>query len=235
MKSLNSWPQLPCPRLHELSALVRNNPYLSKVKEFPGRLFSDPLNEEEIADLKVKLVSANSLIVELGSGSGNHLIELARSLPDATCVGLELRYKRAHRTIEKSNRFGLSNIYVLRGDGRRFLREFIQPHTVAQFYVNFPDPWPKQRERGNRVLSPEFLREIAGWITRDGFLYFRTDQEDYFDSVVEIIQNQEVGLKILELTKDLCAGPLSRVSLPTEFQELFLRQKTKINALIAKI
>lgn len=178
-------------------------------------------------------MSASDLIIELGSGAGGHLIEVARQNPAATCIGLELRYKRAFRTLEKGARYDLTNLYVYRGDGRKFLRELIKAATVDTFYVNFPDPWPKRREQKNRVLSEGFLGEIASWLKPDGKLIFRTDQRDYFEQVVQIVESAECPLKITELSNDLKSAPLSITLFPTEFEGLFLRKGDRINALIA--
>jgi tRNA (guanine-N7-)-methyltransferase len=214
--------------------LSRNNPYLSRINEFPGRLFSDPLGDNELAALNLILQDAKELIVELGSGSGGHLIELAKQDPSATCIGLELRYKRAFRTIQKSEHLGLKNIHVLRGDGRNFLRSFIGNGAVSRFYVNFPDPWPKRREQKNRILSASFLREIADWLHPSGLLVFRTDQHDYFEQVMGLIQKHKCGLEVNEATEDLTIAPLSIKLHTTEFEHMFLQKGEKINALIAK-
>lgn len=203
------------------------------MEEFPGRLFNDPLDEQDIVTVKNVLISARKLIIELGSGAGGHLIELARQEPTATCIGLELRYKRAFRTLEKGERYELTNLYVYRGDGRKFLRELVTAGAVDTFYVNFPDPWPKRREQKNRVLSPNFLNEIDTWLKPEGRLIFRTDQRDYFDQVVMTIESSECPLKIIELSNDLKSQPLSIALFPTEFEGLFLRKGDRINALIA--
>jgi tRNA (guanine-N7-)-methyltransferase len=199
------------------------NPYRRVSEQFPGRIFS--LDREEPL-LREFLARPRPQIVELGSGSGRHLLELGRRYPAADCWGFEVRYKRAVRTIEKAKVEKIENVYVLRGDGRR-ISEFFAPASISAIYVNFPDPWEKRKRQKHRLLNDRLLTAASTLLTESGFLSIKTDHEDYYSDFCRFAA-EHPDLVISEQSRDLHRSELCNENIVTEFESLFLRQQLPI-------
>lgn len=166
------------------------------------------------------LIDGNrQIICELGSGSGRHLITLAERSPEGIFIGMELRYKRAYRTIEKARRQGISNLFVLRANARH-LSTLFPLRSLDAIYINFPDPWDKRHWLKNRLIQEGFVAEMAGLLRSGGVLSYKTDHLEYFTSAVSIIRaNPQFTER--RVTEDLSASPWIKESVPTEFELLF--------------
>ena len=207
------------------------NPYREKVDNFPGRLFPWKSPETERETL-LSQIGGRGLCLELGSGSGGHLLERARRNPESAWVGFELRYKRAVRTLEKAAVQGIENAYILRTDGRA-LGDFFPPGSAEALYVNFPDPWEKERTRKNRILNGEILRSAADVLRPGGIFSVKTDHGGCFkDFLAEVIHSK--SFEIEALTEDLHKSVHAQNNVLTEFEKMFLYQKLPIFHLVLR-
>lgn len=213
------------------AAALRANPFRGRVGEFPGRLFS-PYELPSFQDLPA-LTPTTPLIVELCSGSGQHIIELAKRRPQSLCIGFERRFKRAVRTIEKANRLVAENVYIVRDDVSTLFNRAPEK-SVAELHVNFPDPWEKTRDRGNRFLNDEFFAELQRYLVDGGLFSFKTDHRDYFDFVSAAILTQP-AFEVVRSTYDLHHSQWADENIITEFERLFMSQGLAINSLQARI
>lgn len=119
------------------------------------------------------------LEVEIGTGKARFLIESARRNPAHDFLGLELSlayYRICRQRLERS---GLTNVRVVRADGRRFVEEALPSACVRTFHVYFPDPWPKKRQRKRRLLDGVFLDVLASRLEPGGLLRIATDHAGY--------------------------------------------------------
>ena len=165
----------------------------------------------------------NDIIVELGSGSGQHLLQMGANYPNSCVLGFELRYKRAVRTIEKCIKAGIDNVFVARTSALH-LANLIPQKTISRLYVNFPDPWSdKRRWRKHRLLNDHTLTMISSCLAPGGIFRYKTDHMDSFDEVVERLKVHK-DLNISEMTRDLHQSPLHINNLLTEFEEMFCAQ-----------
>ncbi|MCB0332665.1 MAG: hypothetical protein KDD55_04150, partial [Bdellovibrionales bacterium] len=122
------------------------NPYMDLVSTKPTYILpqeDDRFDPLAVKSLQERIGAFSSLILEIGSGSGGHLISRAEQNPDAFHLGFELRYKRVFRTAEKSEKLGLQNLTIVRGDAR-LLPEILGELQATGCYINFPDPWGKK-------------------------------------------------------------------------------------------
>lgn len=119
------------------------------------------------------------LLLEIGSRHGGFMETLARRNPDDECLGLEYRYVWARDAREKARRRELGNIRYLCGDARIVVQRLLEPASVAEVYVLFPDPWPKKRHRKRRLLQAPFLADLARVMLPGAPLFVLTDVEDY--------------------------------------------------------
>lgn len=199
------------------------NPYIKLAKELPDRLIlarEQELSNEQFQIIKDSMQSCTDVVIEPGSGSGAHIIELARRNPSTFFIGFELRFKRAYKTIIKADREGIKNLLVVIGDAKHALQLF-DDCSLTGCYVNFPDPWAKRRWNKHRMLDTQFLRQLARVLKPNGFLKYKTDHGEYFAKVVDEL-NKSAEFTVTDSTQNLYADePRMIENIPTEFERLF--------------
>jgi tRNA (guanine-N7-)-methyltransferase len=200
------------------------NQYIQLVATKPERIVAEKDREspaqsrEIIAKMRQPFTG---VFVEIGSGSGLHLLELAKQNPNILCVGLEIRFKRAFKTGEKAERTGLSNVLVVRTDAR-YVTQIFQPGEVAAFFVNYPDPWDKRRWKKNRIINDEMLVTMHTLLQDSGFLRYKTDHHEYFHSTASLLQTPQWSVR--KYSTDLLQSQWVDNNIPTEFEYLFRSQ-----------
>ncbi|WP_298979990.1 tRNA (guanosine(46)-N7)-methyltransferase TrmB [uncultured Campylobacter sp.] len=134
------------------------------------------LGENKILSL-VKSSKFNKIFIEIGFGSGRHLLHQARSNQDALLIGIEI-YKPAIEQVAKlAIREGLQNIALIATDARVLL-SLLPAGCLQRVFLHFPVPWDDAPHR--RVISDEFASQIARTLGRGGRFELRTDSEEYF-------------------------------------------------------
>jgi tRNA (guanine-N7-)-methyltransferase len=119
------------------------------------------------------------LQVEIGSGKARFLLAAARENPDHDFLGIErsLSYYRLCR--DKVARADPPNARVVRADGRLFVETALEPGSVREFHIYFPDPWPKKKQKKRRLIDGVFLDLVASRLEPGGMLRIATDHPDY--------------------------------------------------------
>lgn len=202
------------------------NPYLAKIDSFPGFLLIGEKHsptKEELKYIQEKSREYSKLFIEPCSGSGGHLIELAKANPDALCIGIEQRYKRSFRTVEKALKQGIQNLMVFRGDARAFINA-LPSGSVDRTYLNFPDPWERHKWEKHRLISPEFLNEMARLLKPTGVFKYKTDHQMSFKNAISLFQNDQRFL-ISKSTENL---PAEESEFLSEFEMLFRTKKMPV-------
>jgi tRNA (guanine-N7-)-methyltransferase len=200
------------------------NQYIQLVQTKPDIIVAERDREDPVhakASIRENLPRFPKCYVEIGSGSGLHLLKLAELHPDTLCIGMEIRFKRAFKTGEKAERLGLSNVLVIRTDAR-CIGDLFQPGEVDAFFVNYPDPWDKRRWLKNRILNESMLATMHKLLRPDGFLRYKTDHQEYFASTVELLKPEFWGQR--KHSTDLLHSPWAEGNIPTEFEYLFKSQ-----------
>jgi tRNA (guanine-N7-)-methyltransferase len=209
-----------------------SNPYIERLGTLPELILGSEereLSPQDLEILRKRCAEAPALMVELGSGSGSHLIAQSQKYPERLHVGIELRFKRVVRTAEKAAEAGCDNMLVLRTSSD-YVAELFAPNSIEVLYINFPDPWYKKRWRKHRVLSDESLGRLHGLLKKGGMISFKTDHREYFEEVVSAAH--ALGLYAVEhLSLDLHASELVASNVVTEFENLFLSQRLPIHLL----
>ncbi len=98
----------------------------------------------------------NPIKIEIGMGKGNFIIENAIKYPNINFIGIEKYDSVIVRAIQKSNELELSNLKLVRIDAIEI--ENIFNKEIDTIYLNFSDPWPKDRHAKRRLTSPIFLK-----------------------------------------------------------------------------
>ncbi len=119
------------------------------------------------------------LVVEIGFGRGEFLLEFAQRAPEQAFVGVEVSYKRALKMARRLARLGVANVAIVEARAEEVLRDALADASVACFWLNFPDPWPKKRHARRRFVQPETLAWVARRLVPGGLLRIATDDPDY--------------------------------------------------------
>lgn len=120
------------------------------------------------------------LEVDIGSGDGSFLVEMAERHPERNFLGLERLLGRVRKTCRRAARLGLDNVRVLRIENAYAVRHLLPPGSVSTFHILFPDPWPKRRHWRRRLIQPPFLDALAHALHPGGELRIKTDDAPYF-------------------------------------------------------
>ena len=184
----------------------------------------------------------NPLYLEVGMGMGQFIRTHAQQHPEYNYIGFEINstvlYKALRRYLELREGAGqpaepeASNLRFIRQDAR-FLAEDFGPGEVDRIYLNFSDPWPKDKNANKRLTSPVFMKLYDKILRPDGIIEFKTDNEGLFDYSLESIP--ECGWELAAVTRDLHGDPeLSKGNIMTEYEEKFSKKGNPIYKLIAK-
>ena len=122
----------------------------------------------------------NPIQIEVGMGKGKFLMELAINNPRTNYVGIEMYSSVLLKAIQKRKDMELSNLWFLRIDART-LTDIFAPQEVEKIFLNFSDPWPKDRHAKRRLTSPEFMAVYDKILKSDGTVEFKTDNRNLFD------------------------------------------------------
>jgi tRNA (guanine-N7-)-methyltransferase len=125
--------------------------------------------------------------IEFCSGNGQWLVARAKERPDWNWVGVEMKFDRARKLWLAIDRAGLSNVYVVCGEGRGFLDHHVLPDSIGEAYVNFPDPWPKLRHAKHRIIQTPFLKLLSRAVHKGGAVTLVTDDASYRDQMVSTL------------------------------------------------
>ncbi|MDP1579796.1 MAG: methyltransferase domain-containing protein [Candidatus Didemnitutus sp.] len=128
-----------------------------------------------------------AIVWEVGCGHGHFLVRYALEFPQKFCVGIDMILDRLQRSGKKRDRSRLTNCHFVRAEAREFFHALPSGVTFAEIWVLFPDPWPKARHHKNRILKEDFFAAAATRAGEGARFYFRTDHEQYFQSVFAIV------------------------------------------------
>ena len=138
--------------------------------------------------------------IEIGFGSGRHLLHQAKNNPDIQFIGLEIHTPSIEQLLKQVKIQELDNILVVNYDARLFM-EFIKSNKVGRIFVHFPVPWDKKPHR--RIYSNDFINEALRVLKLNGTLELRTDSRKYFDYCTELLTNLPKGKITIDINKDL--------------------------------
>lgn len=177
------------------------------------------------------------LHIEIGMGKGKFLTELALRNPDINYAGIEkyssvlVRAVRRRENLEAAGKI-LDNLLYLRMDAEKIC-DIFGPGEADRIYLNFSDPWPKDRHAKRRLPGRTFLARYEKILAPGGHVEFKTDNRPLFDFAVE--EAKAAGWMIDACTYDLHADPvLNKDNIMTEYEERFSAMGNPICKLISR-
>ncbi len=172
------------------------------------------------------------LHLEIGTGKGQFLVTLASLHPELNFVGIEMFDSVLVRALQRVDASDppLANIRFLRMNAENVGAMFA-PGEVVHLYLNFSDPWPKERHAKRRLTSVRYLERYEKILAPDGQIECKTDNRDLFRFSLE--QAEEAGWTLLACTCDLHYDEeMNEGNVMTEYEERFTREGKPIYKLI---
>ena len=161
----------------------------------------------------------NPIHIEIGMGKGRFIMDLAARNPDINYVGIEKYSSVLLRGLQKMEENPLDNIVFIRMDAEE-IEEVFGENEIDRIYLNFSDPWPKDRHAKRRLESKQFLARYERILKPGEVIEFKTDNRALFDFAMEEVK--EANWQLIEYTYDLHNNPEMMVSnIMTEYEEKF--------------
>lgn len=176
--------------------------------------------------------NTNPIHIEVGMGKGRFLMELAALHPEINYIGIERYTSVLLRAVQKMEERPLENVRFLCIDAAT-LPEIFDTSEVERIYLNFSDPWPKDRHAKRRLTSSAFLARYDQFLAKDGRIEFKTDNQDLFAFSLEEVNNSEIW-HLDAFTHDLHNDEaMKEGNVMTEYEEKFSSLGNPICKLIA--
>ena len=168
---------------------------------------------------------AAPVVLEIGFGNGEALVQQAAGHPECDFLGIEVHEPGVGHCLITARDAGVTNLRLIRHDAVEVLETMIPPASLARLNLYFPDPWPKKRHHKRRIVQPMFLDLVADRLAAGGSLHVATDWENYAE---------DIEAKVLESGRFHCAEkrvhggdePLDRPG--TKFERRGLRHGHRI-------
>ena len=174
----------------------------------------------------------NPLRIEIGMGKGKFIMELAKLNPDINYVGIEKYSSVLIRAIEKCEDLEVPNLRFIRMEAE-YICDVFEKGEIDRIYLNFSDPWPKDRHAKRRLTSKQFFERYDVILKKDGIVEFKTDNDLLFQFSLE--QVPEAGWELVAQTWDLHNDEeLVKGNVMTEYESKFSAMGNPIHKLIAK-
>ncbi|MBQ2642965.1 MAG: tRNA (guanosine(46)-N7)-methyltransferase TrmB [Eubacterium sp.] len=174
----------------------------------------------------------NPIFLEIGMGKGQFLTTLALENPNINYIGIEKYSSVLVRALEKCEELELPNIRFIRMEAE-YIENVFDNDEVDHIYLNFSDPWPKDRHAKRRLTSERFLHRYENIMKRDGVVEFKTDNDDLFAFSLEQVPIAEWTLiaQTFDLHND---DKLAEGNVMTEYEKKFLKLGHPIHKMIIK-
>lgn len=163
----------------------------------------------------------NPIHIEIGMGKGQFIMELAKTNPDINYIGIEKYSSVLVRALEKRPELETKNLVFIRMDAEDIVKVF-DKDEIERIYLNFSDPWPKDRHAKRRLTSTQFLSKYNQFLQPDGKVIFKTDNRPLFD--FSLVQVEEAGWTLESHTFDLHNSQFVEGNVMTEYETKFVAE-----------
>lgn len=139
------------------------------------------------------------VVLEIGSGMGESTAQMAAARPEVNLLAVEVYKPGVAQTLHHLNRVGVHNVRLVRADGVAVLTDLIRPGSLAEVWLFFPDPWPKNKHHKRRLVTPEFAELVASRLRKGGIFRLATDWETYAEQMLaagtatKTLRNEHAG------------------------------------------
>lgn len=170
----------------------------------------------DINNISTKIANSKNSIIEIGFGSGRHLLDLAKNNKDTTFVGIEIYRPAISQILRQIELLEIKNLFIINADCR-ILFEILPSSSVDRIFMHFPVPWEKNEQK--RVLSKSFLDNALRILKINCFFELRTDSLEYASFAKEIAQQNNIRIDSTKNAKE---------SVISKYEARWLRQNKDI-------
>ena len=221
----------------EYCYLPSNNLYGRKIEDLKSKfplVISLDHDCEKYQGKWLEQFQKKALHVEVGCNAGHVLLEWAAAHPENLYIGIDWKFKGIFRAAEKAVQRKLENVVFLRAHAER-LQFIFSPQEIHQFYLYFPDPWPKNTQSKNRFLNSQRFQIIHSLLRPQGEFHVKTDHPGYFKFMLSAFESVKKDWEVLELNHHLHEKnpEPEKLQIPdvTLFERIFIRQGIPIQSL----
>ena len=133
-------------------------------------------------------IGDRELELDLGCGKGSFTTELAKRHPERIILAADVLSGRLRKLVKRNLRDGVENMRVLKAEARMLTARLLPDGTLSRIHILCPDPWPKDRHSGNRLLSSNFMTHIHRVLKANGVWHFSTDDLEYLEAVRKAVK-----------------------------------------------
>lgn len=200
------------------------------------RLRYDQKAEEQLQDSEylVKMFPHKineDVVIELGMGKGEMITALSKLHPNTQFIGVEKYGTVAQKANRKAEELELKNFKIICEDIKNITSIF--DGKTNSLWLTFSDPWPKKRHAKRRLTHADFLKLYRNILTKEGVLYFKTDNDGLFEFTLEELE--KINAKILYKTTDLHNSDKAQSNVMTGYEKKWSEKGKNINYLEAKL
>ncbi|MCJ8009553.1 tRNA (guanosine(46)-N7)-methyltransferase TrmB [Lederbergia wuyishanensis] len=195
---------------------LRHKPWAKeKIANYPQYVIQNP--EQYNGNWKELFENNNPVHIEVGTGKGRFVTEMAKANPDINYIGIELQESVIVAALDRLIEAELPNVKLLNTNGED-LQKFFGKADVDRIYLNFSDPWPKNRHEKRRLTHESFLRIYEEILKNNGEIHFKTDNRGLFE--YSLVSFSEYGLGLKYVSLDLHKSDFEG-NIMTEYEEKF--------------
>jgi len=166
----------------------------------------------------------NEIHIEIGTGKGRFITEMAKAHPDINFIGIEAYTSVIVTALDRLIEAELPNVKLLNLNAEK-LEEVFAPGEISRIYLNFSDPWPKNKHEKRRLTYRKFLDIYGRILKKDGEIHFKTDNQKLFE--YSLVSFSQYGLTLNYVSLDLHNSDFQG-NIMTEYEEKFSARGNRI-------
>lgn len=195
---------------------LRNKPWAKdKLDQYPQYVITSP--ELLKGEWDNVFESKQPLHIEIGTGRGRFITEMAKANPHVNYLGIELQPSVIVTALERVIEADVTNLKLLNANAAD-VTEYFAKGEVNRVYLNFSDPWPKKRHEKRRLTYKTFLKQYEDILIDQGEIHFKTDNQGLFE--YSLTSFSEYGLLLKWVSLDLHNSDFEG-NIMTEYEEKF--------------
>ena len=135
--------------------------------------------------------NTNPVVVEIGFGMGDSLLNMAVENPGYNFIGIEVHLPGVGHLLNEAGKLQITNLRIYCADALDILSKCIPQHALARVQLFFPDPWPKKRHHKRRIVQPAFVELVASRLKQGGIFHLCTDWEPYAEHMLQVLASSD--------------------------------------------
>ncbi|WP_414839923.1 tRNA (guanosine(46)-N7)-methyltransferase TrmB [Carnobacterium sp. TMP28] len=200
----------------------------AKIAEYSQYIANTP--EEWVGKWHERFKNSHPIHIEVGTGKGRFITEMAKSNPEINYIGIELQESVIVVALDKLIEEDLPNLQLLHVNGGS-LTQYFAKEEVDQVYLNFSDPWPKSRHEKRRLTSSSFIKNYEEVLVPEGEIHFKTDNQGLFE--YSLSSFSIYGMILERVWLNLHESDFEG-NIMTEYEEKFSNRGQRIYRVVAK-